>query len=43
MGGCINGQVITWDLGSTEHRIGGNRNKSMDEAEMQADEDEEKS
>lgn len=25
MGGCLNGQVITWDLYSADHRVGNNR------------------
>lgn len=43
MGGCINGQVITWDLGSNEHRVGGDRNKEGQIDAINMDEDEEKS
>jgi WD40 repeat protein len=25
MGGCLNGQVITWDLHSSDHRVGNGR------------------
>ena len=42
MGGCINGQVIVWDLGSNEHRVGGIRDKSED-LENGMEDDEEKS
>lgn len=27
MGGCLNGQVITWDLCSTDHRVGNSSQK----------------
>ena len=36
MGGCINGQVITWDLGSHEHKLNGSK-----KAESKADDDDE--
>lgn len=42
MGGCINGQVIVWDLGSNEHRVGGIRDKSED-FDHGMEDDEEKS
>mmetsp|Transcript_28963 Transcript_28963/g.35879 ORF Transcript_28963/g.35879 Transcript_28963/m.35879 type:complete len:108 (+) Transcript_28963:811-1134(+) len=32
IGGCINGQLISWDLGSTEHVISEGRSKQSSEA-----------
>ena len=29
VGGCINGQVITWDIGSLEHRITAGRKPTV--------------
>lgn len=40
MGGCINGQVIVWDLSSNEHRVGGIRDKSEDLENGMEDDDE---
>ena len=36
MGGCINGQVITWDLSSAEQRVGDQKNKDKDDEKLAA-------
>lgn len=42
-GGCFNGQIIVWDLSSTEHRITTGANKDDEEDLKAGDEDNEKS
>ena len=40
IGGCINGQLISWDMGSTEHIIQEGRKQNQDNAaKAEADED----